>query len=266
MTPFDLAMTGAGAVHALGRLVLFPRYAVRADPRAGEGVPGLERLWLDTPQGRVEAWFLPGRGVSPATPGPVVLFAHGNAELIELWPEALEPYRRLGISLLLPEYRGYGRSAGTPSEQAIGEDVRAFFERLLARPDVDPRRVVLHGRSLGGGVVCGLAASHPPAAMVLQSTFTSIPDVARRWLIPPLFVADRFETLEVVRGLECPILVVHGERDAVVPFSHGQRLAAASPRARLVRYDADHNDCPPDWDTFWRDIEAFLREAGVVPR
>ena len=251
-------------VHAIGRLLLFPRFAVRADPHAGEGVRGLVRLWHDSPQGRVEAWFLPGDGVSESAPGPVVVFAHGNGELIEQWPEALEPYRRLGVSLLLPEYRGYGRSAGTPSESAIRDDLRAFFRQLLARPEVDPRRVVLHGRSLGGGAVCGLAEARAPAALILQSTFTSIPDVARRWMVPPALIADRFDTLPVVRRLDCPILVVHGRRDAVVPFAHGRALSECNPRARLVPYEADHNDCPPDWECYWRDIEGFLRDAAVI--
>ena len=248
----------------LARLFLFPRFAVRPDPRAGVGLRGLERLWHESDEGRVEAWFLPGDGVSAQSPGPVVVFAHGNAELIEQWPEVLEPYRRMGVSLLLPEYRGYGRSAGTPSERAIRDDLLAFFQRLVDRPDVDAGRIVLHGRSLGGGAVCALAAEHTPAALILQSTFTSVPDVARRWLVPRLLLPDRFESLPIVRRLDCPVLVVHGRRDRVVPFSHGQVLAQASPRARLVSYDADHNDCPPDWDSFWAEVAAFLREARIL--
>lgn len=253
------------AVLALQRLVLFPRFALRAEPDAGARVRGLERIWHDSPEGRVEAWFLPGDGVSAAAPGPVVVFAHGNGELIEHWPELLAPYRRMGVSVLLPEYRGYGRSAGAPSEAAIREDFLAFHARLVARPDVDPRRVVLHGRSLGGGAVCTLAERHAPAALILMSTFTSVADVARAWLVPRALITDRFESLPVVRRLDCPILVVHGRRDRVVPFAHGRTLAEASRRGRLVPFDADHNDCPPDWAPFWREIAAFLGEAGVLP-
>ncbi len=212
----------------------------------------------------MEAWFLPGDGVSVASPGPAVVFGHGNAELIEHWPELLAPYRQMGISVLLPEYRGYGRSAGTPSEAAIREDFLAFFARLVARPEVDPRRVVLHGRSLGGGAVCTLAERHPPAALVLQSTFTSVADVAKGWLVPRALVADRFESLPVVQRLECPVLVVHGRRDRIVPFAHGEALARSCRRGRLVAVDADHNDCPPEWGSFWREIDLFLRDAGVL--
>jgi pimeloyl-ACP methyl ester carboxylesterase len=257
-------MVQTAAVRALQRLVLFPRFALRAEPDAGAGVPGLERMWHDSTEGRVEAWFLPGDGVSAAAPGPAVVFAHGNGELIEHWPELLSPYRRMGVSVLLPEYRGYGRSAGAPSEEAIREDFLAFYARLVARPDVDPRRVVLHGRSLGGGAVCALAERHAPAALILMSTFTSVADVARAWLVPGSLITDRFDSLPIVRRLDCPILVVHGRRDRVVPFAHGRTLAEASRRGRLVPFDADHNDCPPDWAPFWREVAAFLGEAGVL--
>src|SRR5690606_34255575 len=105
-------------------------------------------------EGRVEAWLLPGDGVSAERPGPAVVFAHGNAELIDHWPGALARYRRLGVSVVLPEYRGYGRSAGRPSESAIRDDLRALHARLSSHPMVDVTRLVYHGRSLGGGAVC----------------------------------------------------------------------------------------------------------------
>lgn len=253
------------AVLWLQRALLFPRYMVRAHARAGDGVRGLERLWIDTDQGRVEAWFLRGDGASAEAPGPAVLFAHGNGELIEQWPEALEAYRHLGVSVLLPEYRGYGRSAGSPSEDAIRDDFARFYDLLAARPEVDRSRIVLHGRSLGGGAVCTIAARHQPSAMVLQSTFTSVADVAwEKMLVPSFLVRDRFDNLSVVTALDTPILVVHGRRDGVIPFSHAKRLVHAAKHARLVAYDADHNDCPPHWAPFWSEVEAFLRDADVL--
>src|SRR5688572_30832441 len=127
---------------------------VQADPRAGEGIAGLERLHV----GPVEGWFLPAYGVAAGRPGPAVIFAHGNAEIIDPYALELEPYRRMGVSVLLPEFRGYGRSGGEPSEEGITDDFVAFHDLLAARPDVDPSRIVFHGRSLGGGVVCALAA------------------------------------------------------------------------------------------------------------
>jgi fermentation-respiration switch protein FrsA (DUF1100 family) len=250
----------------LARCMLFPRGLVQPDPGAGEGVPGLERIWIDSPQGRVEAWLLLGDGVSRSAPGPLVIFAHGNAELIDLWHESLAPYRKLGVSVLLPEYRGYGRSAGSPSEQAIAEDFQRFHDLVIARPEIDRARVFLHGRSLGGGAVTALARVRPPRALILQSTFTSVPAMARRYLVPAFLIRDRFDTLETVRRLQPRLLVIHGERDELIPFAHGQALHAAVPGSRLLALSCGHNDCPPDEDAYWRAIERFLREARIVRR
>ncbi len=251
---------------ALQRAVLFPRFAVRPLPDPTRGVPGLERIELTTDAGTVEAFFLPGDGADPDHPAPAVVFAHGNGELIDYWTRDMDGFRRMGVSVLLPEYRGYGRSAGVPSEVDITADCVRFHDRLVERADVDAERIVFHGRSLGGGVVCALARHREPAAMILQSTFTSVADVAARWLVPRGLIRDRFESLEVVRDLDVPVLVVHGTHDSVIPVAHGRRLHDAAKGSRLVLYDADHNDCPPDPEQYWRDVESFMRRAGMLRR
>jgi len=252
------------AVLSLQRLMIFPRYLLQPDPRPGLGVRGLVRLTVDSPEGAVEGWLLPGDGVGAGHPGPAVIFAHGNAELIEHWPEQLEPYRRLGISVLLPEFRGYGRSAGSPSQAAIAEDLVAFYDLLARRPEVDAARIVFHGRSLGGGAVCDLARRRRPAAVILMSTFTSMRRMARRYLVPGFMVRDPFDNLDVVERLDAPLLIVHGRRDSLIPYTHAEALHAAAPSSRLVTYEADHNDCPPDWSVLWRDLTRFLREAKIM--
>jgi fermentation-respiration switch protein FrsA (DUF1100 family) len=221
---------------------------------------------IESADGPVEAYFLPGDGVDAEAPGPVVVFGHGNAELIDHWTEELAPYRRMGVGVFLPEYRGYGRSAGDPSEDGIVSDFVEFREQLVARPDVDASRIVYHGRSLGGGVVCSLARTHPPNAMILQSTFESVPAVARRYLVPRFLILDPFDNLEVVRSLDAPLLVIHGRRDVTIPFAHGRTLATAARNGRLVAYDAGHNDCPPPRDAgaYWDEIRGFLAEAGIL--
>ena len=252
---------------SLQRSLLFPTFMIPPpQPNAGADVPGLERLTLDLPRGgEVEAWLLPGDGVSAAKPGPAVIFAHGNGELIDYWPELLSQYRRLGMTVLLPEYRGYGRSDGSPSEAALAEDMRRFYDLLVARDDVDPARVVFHGRSMGGGAVCALARQRKPAAMILMSTFTSIRRMARRYLMPGFLVRDPLDNLEVVRGLERPLLILHGQRDSLVPYEHAVELHKASPSSRLISFpSADHNDCPPDWNAFWTEVVPFLRGAGIL--
>jgi len=250
----------------LRRLAIFPgRALLRGERDAGARVEGLERLSLDTDEGPVEGWLLRAPGASAARPAPLLIFAHGNGELIEYWPDALLPYRALGMHVLLPEYRGYGRSAGQPSEAKTVADLTAFYARVVARPDVDAKRVVFHGRSLGGGAVCGLARVHTPRAMILWSTFTSLPDVARRFFVPRALVPDLFDNLAVVRALEAPLLVVHGTKDALIPFAHGERLARAHRDGRLLADEgAKHNDCPRSMPWYFAEVERFLRDAGVL--
>lgn len=247
---------------AFGRRVLFPRHVIRVD-RDALPPPGAEQWWIDSPKGKVEAWFLSGDQVSSKSPGPVVIFAHGNAELIDYWPLEMANYQRLGISVLLAEYRGYGRSAGKPSEAAITADFIQFYRILSERSDVDAARIVYHGRSVGGGAVTSLAATHPPAALILQSAFTDVRSVARHHGLPAFLVRDRFDSLAVVGNLDCPILIMHGRHDQIIPFAHGEALYEPAPNSRIVAYDCGHNDPMPS-PLYWEDICGFLVEAGIV--
>lgn len=242
----------------LQRSILFPRHVVQVPADGGRDVPGLDRWWLDTPEGRVEAWYLVGEGRTAESPGPAVIFAHGNGEAIDFWPAALSRYRAMGVSVLLPEYRGYGRSAGEPSQEAITADYVAFYDRLVKRPEVDAKKIVFHGRSLGGGVVGALAAERPCAAMVLESTFLSIRSFAQQFLLPGFLVADPFDTESVVRTLDVPILIFHGTRDNVVPYHHGETLSRVAKNAQLVTFDCGHNDVPAD-ERYWGPLESFVR-------
>lgn len=249
----------------LQRAILFPREYARQVPSALR-TPGLERFWLDTKEGKVEVWLLPGVDVDTSRPGPAVVFTHGNAELIDHWPDALARYRELGVTVVLPEYRGYGRSAGTPSEAAIRDDLHALHARLSEHPLIDGSRLVYHGRSLGGGAACTLLERHPPRALILESTFTSVVDVAGAMFVPSFLIVDRFDNLAALKRYEGPLLVFHGTRDKVIPVEHGRRLAAAHEGAELVVYDAGHNDFPPPGSDYWERIELFLRKAGVLER
>ncbi len=252
----------AGVVWFLQRQVLFPRWAIPATAQVGPG-RGVEVWTLDRADGPVEAWFLPGEGRSADAPGPAVIFAHGNAELIDHWPDEMRRYRQRGISVLLPEYRGYGRSAGTPTQQTLTEDFTAFYDRLAGHPSVDPAKIILHGRSVGGGVIAQLAARRPSAGMVLESTFTSVRPLAARYLVPGFMVRDPFDTLAVVQTYAPPLLVMHGTTDRIIPPSHADALHAAAPNARLVHFPlTGHND-PPPANEYWTHIDALLRDAGL---
>lgn len=249
----------------LERWILFPRHLLGAPLKRPSRVAGLEPLVLESPEGEVEGWFLPPFDGKTGEKQPVVIFGHGNGELIDDWPIALETYRQMGLALFLPEYRGYGRSCGTPSEAAITEDMIGFYDQLIHRADVDGTRVVLHGRSLGGGVVCALARHRPAAGLILESTFTSIVDIARNWHLPSALLSNRFESETVVRSFPHPVLIFHGTRDRVIPYSHALELERAAKHGKLVTYDCDHNDMPHERGGFWVEVERYLRETLQPP-
>jgi fermentation-respiration switch protein FrsA (DUF1100 family) len=246
------------------RSILFPRHYAQVMESPGEGVPGLERLWLETDQGKVEGWFVPGEGVSADSPGPVAFFAHGNAEVIDDYPYVLEPYRKRGVSIMLVEFRGYGRSAGSPSQKRITEDYIRFYDMIAARPEVDKSRIIFHGRSVGTGVVCALAAERKPAALILQSPFKSVRSMMARYLIPPFLCFDPFDNEAVIRSLDRPILILHGNRDEVIPFSHGQGLSRLVEGCKFHEYDCGHNDFPIDSDRYWEDVMEFLTDHDIL--
>ncbi|MCA9539803.1 MAG: alpha/beta hydrolase [Myxococcales bacterium] len=249
---------------ALQRRILFPRHQIPPPPKNWPRPPGIVRVDVRHADGISEGWLMPGDGVSAEHPGPLVIFGHGNGELIDYAAPALVPYRRLGVSVGLVEYRGYGRSDGSPSEDAIVADLVAFHDALVARPEIDGARVVLHGRSLGGGAVCGLARRRPPRALVLESSFISVPEMARRMGLPGFLVRDVFDNLGAVRTYPGPVLVMHGTEDELIPFAHGEALAAAAQDARFVSFRCGHNDLPPEPARYWAEITDLLRRAGVI--
>jgi fermentation-respiration switch protein FrsA (DUF1100 family) len=253
----------AGFIYLLQRQIMFPRGMIPAPlPDSGKGT-GREQIWLATSSGKIEAWYLP-----PARPlqhpGPAVIFAHGNGELIDFWPDELTPFRQMGVGVLLVEYPGYGRSGGSPSQRSITAAFVAAYDLLKQRQDIDPDRIVLFGRSLGGGAVCALSQARPSAALILMSTFINVHAFAKNFLVPSILVRDPFDNLAVVKAYPKPILFIHGKQDDVIPYRHGLTLYQAAPNAKMLSYDCRHNDCLPGLGTFWQDVESFLREAGIL--
>ncbi len=246
------------------RQILFPRSQVEVPSGIAKNIAGLEKMWLHTSYGKVEAWFLPPPADRGAESAPAVIFAHGNAELIDFWPEEFSNFTPLGIGVLLVEYPGYGRSEGTPSQRSTIEAFVAAYDALVARKDVDPSRIILFGRSVGGGVVCALAAERPSTALILLSTFTSVRSLASKFLVPGFLVRDRFDNLAVVSSYSGQVLVIHGRHDSLIPYEHGVALYRAAQHGEMLTYDCQHNDCPPSWDTFWRDVQTFLHHAGII--
>lgn len=257
-----LYLSYCGFLYFFQRTILFPRSQAIPAPHAADRFPRLEKIRLDLPFGEVESWFLPPQ--SNDDPGPAIIFAHGNAELIDHWPEFLHPLTQFGIGVLLVEYPGYGRSEGDPSQETVTAAFVEAYDRLVERKDVDADKVVFAGRSVGGGAVCALLQRRKPAAVILMSTFKSVASMAKRFGVPGFFVRDPFDNLKAVRSFDGPLLVLHGKRDDIIPYAHGREISRAAPDGRLITYDCAHNDCPPSWDVFYGDILNFLSETGVL--
>ncbi|MEM9021168.1 MAG: alpha/beta hydrolase [Planctomycetota bacterium] len=234
-----------------------------------------ERIELATDEGHTVAWFVPapdlGSGVEiggahPAR--PLAVFFHGNSELIDHQQRIIDLYHGLGVSVLMVEYRGYGHSDGTPSEKHILADTLAVLEGALEREDVDADRLVLHGRSLGGGFATAIALDTEPAALVVESTFKSLASMATRYGVPPLLITSRLRSEETFQVLDLPILILHGRADKVVPVAHAHALDTAGKDTTLVLFEANHNTLPPPGSVgrYEQAVRLHLEEAGVIEK
>ncbi|MFB3892899.1 MAG: alpha/beta hydrolase [Phycisphaerae bacterium] len=171
-----------------------------------------------------------------------ILFSHGNGEDIGRDWGAWEQLRDAGFSVFAYDYHGYGTSGGSPSEQAAYADIDAAYDYLTGPLAVPPGRIIVYGRSVGSGPSVDLASRRPVGGLVLEAAFTS---AFRIVMLGALMPWDKFCNIDKIGKVSCPVLVIHGRRDAIVPFSHGQRLytAAGGPKRCLWLDEAGHNDC-----------------------
>lgn len=241
--------------------LVFPR---RFIPRGARPIPDAVeriRIQIDEPEaGEVEAFFIraPGSGKRP-----LIIFTHGNGELIDDWATPFEGFAREGVHVLLPEYRGYGRSSGRPSEAAIRDDLIRFYDLAIEDPAVDPSRIVMMGRSIGGGAIAQLLAHRPAKALILMNTFTSLINLLAAYGLPAFLFRDQFESDRVLRDISLPTMIFHGDRDRIVPYSHALALKDIV-GAELRTYPGrGHNDCFEDFDAFRDEVLNFLRRARV---
>ncbi len=160
----------------------------------------------------------------------VVLFCHGNASNISHHLDSLLIFNRLGLSTFIFDYRGYGKSSGRPSEQGTYLDAEAAWDHLVKTRKIPPSDIIIIGRSLGGPIAAWLAQDHHPQMLVVESSFTSMLDIARYRVpcTPASVIKDyKYDTRGYLANVKCPVLVIHSRDDEVIPFHHGQQLYKA---------------------------------------
>jgi fermentation-respiration switch protein FrsA (DUF1100 family) len=248
---FLIAMTGW-----LERsMIFFPSRFPEGDwnvdlrPAGGDApVPWIEDCSFTASDGvRLHGWFArPHLAVKPVEAPHVLLWFHGNAGNITHRYDHLCALVRLPIQVFIVDYRGYGKSRGNPSEKGLYLDADAAWDFLLNEKEFKADRVVIFGESLGGAVAVDLAARVRPAGLVLQSTFTSVRDMAARHypFIPRFLVRTRMDSLSKISRVACPKLFIHGTDDEIVPFAFGRRLyeSAPAPKDYFEVPGAMHND------------------------
>jgi pimeloyl-ACP methyl ester carboxylesterase len=194
-----------------------------------------------------------------------LIFIHGNGEFIDDWASRMVDFAEIGLHVLVVEYPGYGHSHGKPSRETLLEAMLAAYDWFAARPGVDPEKLTVWGRSLGGGAAGDLVMERPAAAFILQSTFSSTSALAwETFFAPGFLVRDRWDNRRAVGEFDGPILLIHGRTDDVIPFSHAQTLAQTRPGLEITEIPCGHNDCRADWEVIRGLAGTFLAANGLL--
>lgn len=246
------------------RYVYYPTGDVYTDP--SEVGLSYEDVRLTTADDEtIAAWFVPA---SPAR--ATLLFCHGNGGNIADRMFSIQTFHELGLNVMIFDYQGYGNSTGKPSEQGTYQDAKAAWDYLTQERKIPPDTIVLFGRSLGGTVAAWLANQVNPGALVVESSFTSAPDMAAMMYpyLPARYLCRfKYNTLEYIQSLKCPILIAHSSEDDMIPFEHGKKLFDAAPQPKQFKeMRGIHNSLGMEEDPAYRQLfQSFLDHYVLKP-
>jgi fermentation-respiration switch protein FrsA (DUF1100 family) len=225
-----------------------------------------EDITLQTTDGlRLSAWFIP----RPA-PRATLLFFHGNAGNLSHRLESIRLFHDLGLAVFIIDYRGYGQSEGSPTEAGTYRDAAAAWHYLVDARHIAPQEIVIFGRSLGGAIAAELASRTRPAALILESAFTSVPNMAARlypWLPVRWLSRYRYDTQSALEAITCPVLIIHSREDDIIPYAEGEQLFARArePKQFLELHGGHSDGFLVSRESYTRAIDHFL-EKYVVSR
>lgn len=225
----------------------------------------IEDVWFETADGsKLHGWYCPLPKAKET-----LFYAHGNGGNLSHRAERIrELQQRLKCNVFIYDYRGYGRSEGTPTATGIIEDSDAALAWLLAKTGLEAKEIIFLGRSLGGAVAADLVHRHGGKALILENAFFSLREISAFYTSPILskiLVADHLNTAKIIGEIDCPVVISHGTTDRVVPYEHGVRLSelAKDPHLFVELPQLDHNDALPDW--YYEKVVEFLDSRLADP-
>jgi len=260
---FSLLVSLCSGLAGCTGLPFFPSKTLHATPK-DIGL-GYEDVRIRTEDGQsIAGWFLPAPAAPLPAEGRTLLFLHGNAGNISHRLDSLAYFHRLGFAVYIIDYRGYGQSTGKPDVKGTLMDARAAWNWLLEEKKSRPESIVVFGRSLGGAVAAGLAGEVGPGALIMESSFTRLYDVAKSlypFMPVSLFLPQDYDSIASLRGKTFPLLVVHSPDDELIPYALSEAIFAAySGPKHFVRIRGSHNEgFQTDRIRYLEGLEAFLR-------
>ncbi len=253
----------AGALMSLiaAKFLFFPLKVIGFYPSQLQ-IP-YEDVRLKNDEGKLlHGWFFPGKR------DQTLLYFHGNAGNIGDRIDKIQFLKKIGWNIFIFDYRGYGGSEGVPTIEGVQKDSEAAFRYLQEARKIPNEQIVFFGESIGGAMAVTLANREPVAAVILESTFTSLRDMAASAypFIPSVVVPDAYKSIDLIRHLKAPVLIVHGSRDEIIPFEMGKKLFEMAPHPKRFYPvpEAHHNDVYIIWKSnYLKEIEKFLTAVEV---
>lgn len=227
------------------RLIFIPDDRIRATPQKYS--LNYQDVWINIEQEKIHGWWIQ----SVRESAPVLLYFHGNASNNGDIVDNAAIFHQLGLSVLLIDYRGYGKSSPTfPNETRVYQDAEAAWKYLIDKRQIEPEKIFVYGHSLGGAIAINLATKHPQmAGLIIEGTFTSIKDIGRsdkllRWLPLDWIITQHFDSISKIKSLQTPLLMFHGAEDKIIPLSMAEELfiAAPEPKQLVIIPQAGHNN------------------------
>lgn len=247
--------------YLIERLIFFPEKVLEFIPSQLE--TPYEDIFFRSQDGTIlHGWFFPWPGANRT-----LIYFHGNAGNISHRIDKVKALRKIGLNIFLFDYREYGGSEGKASITGVKKDAYAAYQYIAKKEGVNPNHIILHGSSMGAALVAELATQEPVSAVILESAFPSLKEIAKVVypLVPSTMVPDEFRAIDHVRALRAPLLVIHGMEDEIVPLKLGRKLwdAAPQPKRFYPLPGGHHNDLyMVGGERYLNEIEEFLRQVG----